>query len=219
MFSMATRRTKSKPNASAAACLTILLLSSVAASWHVFLFSPTRAEATSVVPDDAFSVFGGNDGKSTDDKTMQEEVFSDWKVSCGKDSARSTCVLSTIADGGTDWPRMEVVELQSGPDGLNGFLLFPFGLALNNGATLAVDGGSVSDPIRFRTCLPQGCILPLVLEAREVDIWRRGEVLNAYVVTLAGDRVLNFTVSLDGFSEAFDRMQVLRLSQLERHPI
>lgn len=40
-------------------------------------------------------------------------------------------------------------------------LILPFGLLLEAGATLQDDDGQPLEPLRFSTCLPAGCVVPL----------------------------------------------------------
>ena len=53
-------------------------------------------------------------------------------------------------------------------------MVLPFGLALDHGVVLQVDDGAPGPVLRFRTCLPAGCVVPLSSDAKLVAAARKG---------------------------------------------
>ena len=62
----------------------------------------------------------------------------------------------------------------------------PFGLDLEKGITIAVDEGQQGASLRFRTCLPQGCMASLSFAADVTDALRRGGVLKVGAIADGG---------------------------------
>lgn len=87
-------------------------------------------------------------------------------------------------------------------------LLLPFGIVLDSGVTPDIDGQPPLPPVRFRTCLPNGCIALYPMDPATVAKLRAGSRLNLKVVTDSG-KELSFEISLRGFSAALDRIAAL----------
>jgi len=87
----------------------------------------------------------------------------------------------------------------------------PFGLRLGAGVTLQIDDGEPTAPLAFSTCLPGGCLVPITTDEGVTNLLRQGETLRLTAQLLDGRSVL-FTVSLNGFAAALDRMQAIEAS-------
>lgn len=88
----------------------------------------------------------------------------------------------------------------------NGVLVLPFGLRLDSGVRLAIDEGVQLDPLRFSTCLPAGCIVPLAFDAATVTALRAGTSASVSVTANDSGQELAFSISLNGFASALDRV-------------
>ncbi|MEF0943928.1 invasion associated locus B family protein [Rhizobium sp. BR 362] len=137
-----------------------------------------------------------------------QETYQDWRVACSLRDKAPTCTISqdqTQQNG----QRLLAVEMQMRPDGgALATLLLPFGIVLDSGVTPNVDDQPPVKPVRFRTCLPAGCIALLPIDSPTLAKLRVGSRLNLKVITDA-DKELSFQVSLHGFSAAFDRVVAL----------
>lgn len=140
--------------------------------------------------------------------TTLQETYQDWRVACGQRDKAPACAISqdqTQQNG----QRLLAVEMQMRPDGSAvATLLLPFGIVLDSGVTPNVDDQPPLKPVRFRTCLPTGCIASLPIDAATVTKLRTGSRLNLKVIADA-DKPLSFPVSLQGFSAALDRVAAL----------
>jgi invasion protein IalB len=136
------------------------------------------------------------------------ETFQDWAVSCVLQAGVKRCVLSQIQTQ-QNGQRVLGVELNApAADVVTGTLMLPFGVALDAGVTLQVDDLAPMAPLRFRTCLPAGCVVSLSFDAATVVAMRAGSSLKLKAVADGGGEV-PFTISLAGFSAALDRTAAL----------
>jgi invasion protein IalB len=101
------------------------------------------------------------------------------------------------------------IELRKGEgDAASGNLALPFGLLLDAGAVLQIDDGQPLEPLRFSTCLPAGCLVPLNFDADTVTALRLGTALKIKVRSI-DHKELTLSVSLRGFAAAHDRLKTL----------
>lgn len=137
-----------------------------------------------------------------------QETYQDWRVACSQRDKTSACTISqdqTQQNG----QRLLAVEMQIRPDGgALATLLLPFGIVLDSGVTPNIDDQPPLKPVRFRTCLPNGCIALLPVDAATLGKLRTGSRLNLKVVADGGNP-LGFQISLQGFSAAADRVASL----------
>lgn len=141
-----------------------------------------------------------------------QEAYQDWRVACSQSDKAPVCTISqdqTQQNG----QRLLAVELQMRPDGSGlATLLLPFGIVLDSGVTPNIDDQPPLKPVRFRTCLPNGCIALLPLDAATLAKLRNGSRLNLKVVADGGN-ALGFQISLQGFSAAVDRIAALSVKK------
>ena len=136
-----------------------------------------------------------------------QEVYQDWQVICVQaEAAKPSCTFSQTQSK-ENGQRILAIELTSPDGGTNmlGNLVLPFGLLLDAGAGLQVDEGKTSEPRRFSTCIPSGCIVPLAFDAATASALRKGQKLNIHARVADGNRDMVFPISLKGFAPALDR--------------
>lgn len=106
--------------------------------------------------------------------------------------------------------RMLTIELRKPADdgSVTGTLVMPFGLALDAGVTLQIDDKAAGKPLRFRTCLPEGCVVPLSLDGATIASLRANPALK--LKARADDATeVALSISLKGFGPALDRIVAL----------
>ncbi|MBR0785292.1 invasion associated locus B family protein [Bradyrhizobium iriomotense] len=137
------------------------------------------------------------------------EMYRDWQVACEQQGTGKRCVMSQQQINPQTRQRVLAVEINSvAPNKVEGVLMLPFGLALDSGATLQIDDGVAAPPLRYRTCLPGGCLVPLSFDAGTLSALRRGTALK--IATIAdGGKATPFSISLQGFAAALDRVAAL----------
>lgn len=137
------------------------------------------------------------------------ETYQDWLVSCAQEKTKR-CAISqqqTQQNG----QRVLAIEIAAGPGGktATGTLVMPFGLALDAGIALQIDDKPPGTSLRFSTCLPGGCLVPLSFDEAFLSTLRAGQMLKTTAKTVNNDQPMSFSISLKGFSAAFDRVAVL----------
>jgi invasion protein IalB len=146
-----------------------------------------------------------------------QESYQDWQVVCAQQVASdqtgdatplTRCAMNQQQIERQNQQRVLAIELAPAGDKLEGALVLPFGLALDQGATLRVDDGPVGPPLRFRTCLPAGCVIPLSFDANKVAALQKGATLKIKVVADGGSDTL-LPISLKGFAAAYSRVTAL----------
>lgn len=135
------------------------------------------------------------------------ETHGDWTVTCQNvsegDGIRSACTMSQQQRNQQN-QRAIAVELVPSEDGVRGALVLPFGVAVTETVTLAVDEESLGNPRSFSTCLPVGCVVPVTITTESVDRMKVGTTLAVTARPIEGE-TFTLRVSLDGFTSALDR--------------
>lgn len=136
------------------------------------------------------------------------ETFGDWQVGCVVQGPAKRCAITQEQVNQQTRQRVFAVEVTSVGDKLEGILLMPFGLSLERGATLQIDDQPSTTALKFRTCLPGGCLVPLSFDAKSIAALRVGTVLKVRALADGGAEQL-YTISLKGLAQALDRIITL----------
>nr|WP_313665917.1 invasion associated locus B family protein [Brucella intermedia] len=136
------------------------------------------------------------------------ETYKDWRVACQIINNAKRCVFSQ-AQAQQNGQRVLAIEL-SAPVGnvVTGTLVLPFGLALGSGVTFQIDEKPAMQPLRFRTCVPGGCLVNVNFDAATIVALRAGAALKIKA-TADGGAAAPFSISLQGFGTALDRVAAL----------
>lgn len=138
---------------------------------------------------------------------IDSQSIGDWVVNCGvNDQGKKLCLLLQQQVKSDTRERVLAVELRTAPQGgAVGVLALPFGLDLQRGVQLTLDGKPLGKPLSFRTCVPGGCLITLNFDAATLAQLRKGKALASPAYTADGGQQVPFSVSLDGLNAAFDR--------------
>lgn len=137
------------------------------------------------------------------------EAYGDWVVQCAVPQTGKVCAMQQELSVQQSGQRVLAVELRPAGTGAAGVMVLPFGIALAKGAIMQIDDGVVGAPMAFSTCLPAGCVVPVSLDADTLAKLRKGAALKIKVSPEGGGEDSQWSVSLKGFSTAFDRTAVL----------
>ena len=141
--------------------------------------------------------------------TSVQETHADWRVVCAQQNGKKVCALSQQQTDNNTRQLMLAIELASPvANKAEGTLILPFGLALDRGLTLQIDDGATAQALRFRTCLPVGCLVALTFDSATVALLKKGSVLTVKA-TADGGQEADFKISLKGFGSALDRTSAL----------
>lgn len=136
------------------------------------------------------------------------ETYKDWRVACIQEGSTKRCAISQI-QAQKNGRRVLAIELNA-PSGktVSGTLVMPFSLALDSGITFQIDDKPAMQPVRFRTCLPVGCLVNVTFDTPTLAALRAGTMLKAKAVA-DGGAAAPFSISLLGFATALDRVAAL----------
>lgn len=136
------------------------------------------------------------------------ETYKNWRVACVQQGTTKRCALSQ-QQAQQNGQRVLAIELNA-PSGntVAGTLVLPFGLALDSGITFQIDDKTAMQPTRFRTCVPAGCLVNVSFDAPTLVTLRAGAVLKIKA-TADGGAAAPFSISLQGFGTALDRVAAL----------
>jgi invasion protein IalB len=138
------------------------------------------------------------------------ETYGDWTVDCRIADGQKVCVFSQAQGNKQTGQRTFAIELRMPKDGkTDGTILMPFGLKLDSGAILKLDDKDLGKGLRFSTCVPQGCLLPVSFPTVATDAMRKGKTLVVASLNLSNAQAVSFNISLNGFAAALDRVMQL----------
>lgn len=141
--------------------------------------------------------------------TALTETYRDWQVNCVTRAEATRCALVQQQSNPQTRERIIAAELLRDGDGLAGTFIVPFGLDLEAGVALRVDADPPDEPaLRFSTCLPAGCLLPVRLQADRLQQLRSGNRLRL-TARAHGGQPIEFALSLLGFTTALARLSDL----------
>jgi len=139
--------------------------------------------------------------------TSLNETHGDWTVACTTPEGHVRCAISQVQVNSENRQRVLTVELTAteGGTAAGGTLVMPFGLELENGVILSIDEGAPLAALRFSTCLPAGCLVPLVFDQAALTAMQAGTVLKAKTTANGNGQEVGFSISLSGFTSALAR--------------
>jgi invasion protein IalB len=142
--------------------------------------------------------------------TSVNETYTDWVVLCSVTDKGRVCLMTQQQRKKDTNQLVLAIELASvAAEQLRGNLVLPFGLRLADGVTLQIDGGPVSKPLPFATCLPAGCIVQVAFDPVTLKALKSGTALKLTAKAHEGGQDVVFGVSLKGFAAAHDRVLAL----------
>jgi invasion protein IalB len=138
------------------------------------------------------------------------ETYGDWIVDCRLVEGQKQCLLMQAQGNNQTKQRLFEIQLHAPKDGkTEGTILMPFGLKLDNGAVLTLDDKDLGQTLRFSTCMPQGCLMPVSFPAATVDSMKKAKTLGVASLNLGNGEVVAFKVPLEGFAAATARVSEL----------
>jgi invasion protein IalB len=165
----------------------------------------TQAQAQSQAP----SVSQPASGPATlpNGASAINESYGDWTVDCRVTEGQKLCVLAQSQGNSQNNQRLFAIELRTPKDGrADGTILMPFGLKLENGAILRLDDKDLGQGLRFSTCIPAGCLLPVSFPTVATEAMKTGKTLTAAALNLSSGDPVAFNISLNGFAAALARI-------------
>lgn len=143
-----------------------------------------------------------------DGKPAYQEALGDWQIACAGDGSERRCSLVRQLFDEKTGQRILALELQAKDDRLQGVAILPFGIALQRGLTVQVRDGDAGKASAFETCLPAGCLAPVVLDQTALGALEQSKVLHV-LVGMTDGQTANFAVPVAGIGAARTRLAVL----------
>jgi invasion protein IalB len=138
------------------------------------------------------------------------ESYGDWSVDCRIENDQKICAISQAQGNRQTGRRSFAIELHMPRAGrADGTILMPFGLKLENGAALKLDDKDLGKGLRFSTCVPDGCLLPVSFPTVATDAMKTAKTLTVASLDLSTNDPVSFNVSLNGFAAALNRLAYL----------
>ncbi len=132
------------------------------------------------------------------------ETYGDWIVKCLLDGGTKLCTLGQTQSSKETNQQVFAIELIPRDGKAEGNMLMPFGLKLDAGAVIRLDGKDL-EQVRFSTCTAQGCLLPVSFPTTVTDTLSKGKTLTVVAQNLNTGQAVIFNIPLDGFTAALDR--------------
>jgi len=135
--------------------------------------------------------------------TQLQETHGDWRVTCAQQPQRLCTVSQQQADKDSRQLLLAIELRPVSNDRAEGTILLPFGLGVAHPIALQV--GDVSTTLLFKTCLPAGCVVPVLFDPRMINALRKETVLLVKATAAEGLQEAGFKISLNGFASGFAR--------------
>jgi invasion protein IalB len=130
----------------------------------------------------------------------------EWTKVCGKDPQAGKEICYTTRDFGQAADQAPVLAVAvydvKGDAQRIVRLLLPVGLLLRPGFRFSIDRGAALEGT-YEICFPNGCFAESRLDAKQLEVMKRGTAININVKNQANAEVV-FVVPLEGFGKAFD---------------
>ncbi|WP_336294442.1 invasion associated locus B family protein [Bartonella sp. CB169] len=140
------------------------------------------------------------------------EIYGLWTVRCDLEKGKKVCFMhrQEVNDQGRVVVAMTLIL--SADNVVSGNLTVPFGIAVSKPVHLKVDEGKSALDTSIRTCVPAGCVVPVVFDKNHVAALRAGKNLKlSMAIATPGEPALNdLFVQLNGFGKALDRLTALQ---------
>lgn len=143
-----------------------------------------------------------------------KETFQDWRVICLKlPDGEESCNLQQLLKDANDNPVAQVslapLPPAAAPRAAGVEIATPLQTLLSEDLKLAIDT-SAATVYRFTFCSPQACHARFALSADEIKAFKAGKAAKVTIVPLAApDQTVDLTMSLAGFTAAYDKVAEL----------
>ena len=151
-------------------------------------------------------------GQEVSEPTYVKETYGAWELKCFRSEAEEDpCQMLQLLheEGGKPIAEFSLVRLPEGNQAVAAATVaVPLGTLLGEGLKISVDGGrQKSYPFRF--CTMVGCFAQIGLTQDDINAFKAGSTAVLQIVPAqAPDQKVDVSVSLEGFTAAFDNVSV-----------
>ncbi|MBB4076483.1 invasion protein IalB [Bartonella fuyuanensis] len=140
------------------------------------------------------------------------ETYGLWTINCSIQEGKKVCFMhrQEVNEQGRVVVAMSLILNAEGV--VSGNLTIPFGILVSKPVRLQVDEGKAVIETGIRTCVPAGCLVPVVFDKNHVAALRAGKQFKlAMTIAAPGEPPLNdLFIQLNGFSNALNRLTALQ---------
>lgn len=134
------------------------------------------------------------------------EKHGSWAVNCALVEAGKDCAFSQAAGNPQTGNALVAVELAAPTSNkAEGMLLTAFGLRLDAGVQLGIDGQQLGAARPFLTCIQTGCLVPLDFDEVSLSALKVGTTLDVTGIKVEDGQPVTVSLSLGGFTAAYNR--------------
>ncbi len=134
------------------------------------------------------------------------ETHGNWSVTCQVGDKGKSCGFSQTAGNPQTGSALAAMELAApAANKAEGMLLMAFGLRLDAGVQLGIDGQPLGAARPFLTCISSGCLVPMAFEDVELSALKVGQKLDVTGIKVEDGKPVTVSLSLSGFTAAYDR--------------
>ena len=134
------------------------------------------------------------------------EMHGSWSVNCLVGDKGKTCGFAQTAGNPQTGSALAAMELAApAANKAEGMLLMAFGLRLDAGVQLGIDGQPLGAARPFLTCISSGCLVPMAFEDVELSALKVGQKLDLTGIKVEDGKPVTVSLSLSGFTAAYDR--------------
>lgn len=146
-------------------------------------------------------------------QTYVAEEIGDWEIRCIKVAeGEEPCQMYQLMSdtNGSPVAEISIFRLAEGSRAAAGAtIVVPLETSLQQQVTMQVDDGQARR-YPFAFCNPVGCMSRVGLVQEEIDAFKRGKEATLTIVpALAPDQTVNLSLSLNGFTAAFDKASIV----------
>jgi invasion protein IalB len=129
------------------------------------------------------------------------ETFGEWTVACRAAEGKKQCGLVHAQGNQQTGQRVFALELGTPKDGkTEGMIWMPFGLKIDTGVIVRVDDKDLVKDLRFLTCVPQGCVVPVSLPTAATDTMKKAKTMTVASLNFSSGEAVTFNIPLEGFA-------------------
>lgn len=177
--------------------------------------TPTEAVEGAAPADAATATQGLDQGREVDeDPSYIKATYGDWQMKCFRTGTEEDlCQMYQLLteEAGNPVAEFSLYRLpKSAPVVAGATIAVPLGTLLNEEIKIAIDGGKAKS-YAYSFCTMGGCFARIGLAQADVDALKRGVMATLEIVPAqAPDQKVKISVSLNGFTAAFDNASVLQ---------
>lgn len=141
-----------------------------------------------------------------------KETFQDWRMTCAQvEGGREACNMQQLMQDRNGNPVAQVTLAALGANAAPAVAAIEFAAPLetllSSGLRLRIDDGQ-QQRYPFTFCTPQACVVRAALNAQQIAQYKAGAKADVAITPLAApDQTVDLTLSLSGFTAAFDALQ------------